>query len=298
MKTIDPKLIKCDPAFHSRAELNEDIVADYVEDMKRGDEFPPVLVYWDGTHEEYILADGFHRVTAWRQINPTGYIPVQLKLGTEEDARWGAICANQDHGLRRSNTDKRRAVELALLHPRGAKLSNRLIARFTGVDHVTVMNIRKKMETGGEIHHLTYREGADGKVYDTTNIGETQMETSDKTCLECRLFRDGRCRFSADYKEPEDQACEEFRPIEIKRVEPIPDRSNVKILENWGDNSPKKTNEHHCRKAGSVNVHIYEDNPTLSAVELRHMLGNDWLAELYAAIHLMLIGDKEDTNNR
>ena len=170
MKSINPKLIKCDPAFHARAELKEEIVTDYLEDMKRGDEFPPITVFWNGKHEAYILADGFHRMEAWRRMNETAYVPCQVKLGTEEDARWFAICANKDNGLRRSNADKRKVVELALMHPRGTKLSNRLIARFTGVSHEYVRIVRNDLEmTGNDCSRRFVKEQMVGLMISVTS---------------------------------------------------------------------------------------------------------------------------------
>lgn len=291
MKSINPKLIKCDPAFHARAELKEEIVADYLEDMKRGDEFPPITVFWDGKHEAYILADGFHRMEAWRRMNETAYVPCQVKLGTEEDARWFAICANKDNGLRRSNADKRRVVELALMHPRGVKLSDRLIARFTGVSHPTVISIRRQLESTGKLYQSTLRTGADGRVYEIDNIGEPPMTYADKTCLDCRLYRDGRCRFSADYKEPNDPACEEFRVLEIHEPEAEPDRSNVTILENWGDTTPKKRNHHSYQSRDCIAINVPK-KVMLAAVELRHVYGQEWLDDL--GVYIINMKDKND----
>ena len=279
MKTINPQQIKCDLSIHSRAEVIEEIVCDYVEDMKRGDEFPSVVVFWDGSHEEYILADGFHRMEALKRINPTAFVPAQIKLGSETDARWYAICANKDNGLRRSNADKRRAVELALLHPRGSKLSNRLIARFLGVSEFLIRDIRKQLESTAILSQSTLRTGADGRQIDTANIGESQVNFEGKTCLDCKWYRNGRCMYSADYKEPEDSVCEEFRQLEVRTPEPVPDRSNVKILENWGDKTPKRKNLHAYQSRDSITIKVPK-KVMLAAVELRHVYGQEWLDDL------------------
>jgi hypothetical protein len=68
-----------------------------------------------------------------------------------------ALTANQKHGLRRSRDDKRRVVHTALLHPYGAKLSNRELARHCGVDHKTVGKIRQELELSGEIPQMQTR---------------------------------------------------------------------------------------------------------------------------------------------
>ena len=96
--------------LQTRAALNEDTVADYAEAMERGDNFPPVTVFTDG--EEYYLADGFHRVEALRRIGRKG-VTVELRDGDYKAALLYALKANSTHGLRRTNADKRHALEMA-----------------------------------------------------------------------------------------------------------------------------------------------------------------------------------------
>jgi hypothetical protein len=50
--------------------------------------------------------------------------------------------ANRDHGLRRTNGDKKRAVLSSLKHPNGAKKPNSEIARHVGVSVPTVSKYR------------------------------------------------------------------------------------------------------------------------------------------------------------
>ena len=54
--------IRRDGGTQPRAAINQDTVNEYREDMKNGDKFPPVIVFYDG--EIYWLADGFHRIEA------------------------------------------------------------------------------------------------------------------------------------------------------------------------------------------------------------------------------------------
>ena len=58
---------------------------------------------------------------------------------------WLALTTNQKHGLRRSRADLQRIVRLALLHPNGADLSDREIARHCGVSDKTVGKIRSTL---------------------------------------------------------------------------------------------------------------------------------------------------------
>src|SRR5688500_4610428 len=60
----------------------------------------------------------------------------------------GTYAANKGQetvGLRRTNEDKRRAVEAALRHPKAAKLSDRQIAEHVGVSHDMVNRLRKSI---------------------------------------------------------------------------------------------------------------------------------------------------------
>src|ERR1035437_8734024 len=76
-----------------------------------GDRFPPVVVFQnDG---EFIMADGFHKFRSARRAKLT-HILAEIRKGTRTDALRFALGANHKHGLRRSNLDKRRAVEMAL----------------------------------------------------------------------------------------------------------------------------------------------------------------------------------------
>ena len=98
---------------------------------------PPVVVYRDGAG--CYLADGFHRLAAAKAAGLDA-IRAEIRKGGREDARLAACAANATHGLRRTNADKRRAVEACLgLRP---EWSDRQVARHCGVDHKTVGKYR------------------------------------------------------------------------------------------------------------------------------------------------------------
>ncbi len=100
-----------DGGAQMRVEMKPDVVLDYAEDMAAGAAFPPVIVYFDGT--EYWLADGFHRVAAARKIERET-IEAEVLDGDARQAILHGIGANASHGLRRTQADKRRAVERLL----------------------------------------------------------------------------------------------------------------------------------------------------------------------------------------
>jgi uncharacterized ParB-like nuclease family protein len=146
-----------------RARLCEETVKEYAEAMAAGAKFPPVIVFHDGT--DYWLADGFHRLEAWKR-NGVDSIKAEVKEGSRIDALKFAFCANNSHGLRMSNEDKRNAVKIAYENRKELGLPDvptaRLIADLVGVGD---------MFAGRQLHlecnwaAATSRIGADGKRY-------------------------------------------------------------------------------------------------------------------------------------
>ncbi len=80
-KWINPELIKFDLSVYARARINEEVVTEYTERIKQNDNFPPILLYWNGRKEEYFLADGYHRFLAYQAIEPKAYIFSRLLMG-------------------------------------------------------------------------------------------------------------------------------------------------------------------------------------------------------------------------
>lgn len=159
--------IRIDGQTQSRERINADAVAEYAEAMKAqagsagpAPAWPPVVVFWDG--REYWLADGFHRVLAARSIGRKN-IAADVRQGSREDAAWASCAANQTHGLRRSNADKRKAVEIALrLH---SEMTDRAIAGHCGLSHPFVAEIRRQVVTVTTSGPRQSRVGRDGKNY-------------------------------------------------------------------------------------------------------------------------------------
>lgn len=161
--------IRLDGGTQPRAAIDFPTVFDYQDAMADGADFPPVVVFYDGT--EYWLADGFHRVKAADQAGRDD-IACEIHQGTQEDAQWYSFAANKTNGLRRTNDDKHRAVQAALKHPKGAGQSDSQIAKHVGVDHKTVAAWRAKLEATWEIPKSPKRTGRDGRTINTSKIGE------------------------------------------------------------------------------------------------------------------------------
>jgi len=144
-----------------RTRLCEETVKEYAEAMAAGAKFPPVIVYHDGAN--YWLADGFHRLEAWKR-NGVESIKAEVKEGSRIDALKFAFCANNSHGLRMSNEDKRQAVLVAYENRIALGLGEvpaaRLIADLVGVSHHTA---EAQLGNLPSWRDATERQGADGR---------------------------------------------------------------------------------------------------------------------------------------
>jgi len=168
LKDLPLDAIRLDGGTQPRAAIDAETVREYAERMKAGDHFPPVQVYFDGA--DHWLSDGFHRLAAGREA---GLKTIQADVweGTRDDAFWMSLGANKDHGLRRTNEDKERAVKAALRARPGK--SNREIAEHVGVAEGTVRKYRDEMESTAQLAQSARRAGRDGRTINTANIGKT-----------------------------------------------------------------------------------------------------------------------------
>ncbi len=136
--------IRTDGGTQMRALLQEATAAEYAEELRAGVVLPPVLVFFDG--QDYWLGDGFHRVRAHYLVSgEAAQIPCLVRAGTRRDAVLCAAAANAAHGLRRTNADKRRAVETLLQDAEWGQWSDREIARRCHVHHQLVATMRKEL---------------------------------------------------------------------------------------------------------------------------------------------------------
>ena len=136
--------IRIDCGTQARAALNLETVNEYSEAILAGAVFPSVTVFFDGS--EYYLADGFHRYLATKSAGAPG-IDANVTNGTLRDAILYSLSANNDHGLRRTNADKRKAVVTMLEDFEWQDWSDREIAKFCKVGHPLVGQIRKELGT-------------------------------------------------------------------------------------------------------------------------------------------------------
>jgi hypothetical protein len=142
-KVMNMGALVLDAKLQSRIEIDEATVSDYADNIKTGDEFPPVLVYFDGIN--YYLTDGYHRYHAHKRAEKVSIL-CSVVNGTFRDAVLHATGVNSKHGMRRTHADKRKAVMTLLDDFEWSDWSNAETARQCGVSPTFVANLR---DSGG-----------------------------------------------------------------------------------------------------------------------------------------------------
>ncbi len=160
--------IVIDAGTQARSVISTETVADYAERMTEGDQFPPIVLFHDGS--AHYLGDGFHRVLA-SQHNGFVDIDADIRKGTKDDALWFAMGANRTNGHRMTRGDIRHAVELALKTWPDRTLVQ--IADQIGVGKSTVGRVQTELSQTGKLTPPATRIGADGKSRPTSYTRQT-----------------------------------------------------------------------------------------------------------------------------
>jgi hypothetical protein len=201
----------------ARVGNNEDAVAEYTEALRAGKSLPPPVVFKDEKGTLW-LADGFHRVEAHARIGAKT-LDVEQHVGDQRAARLYAAGANAQHGLRRSNDDKRRAVAMLMDDPEWREWSDRAIAEHCHVSRELVAAVRASTGRNGQ---LEPRKSADGKTRDVSAIAESNRERAEaKRAAAPRVTREAVDELPPD-DVPEIEAEETFTV-----VDPVHDESPV-----------------------------------------------------------------------
>ena len=172
---LDISKIRRDGGTQSRAKIDEVTVAEYADAMAyENNVFRPVEVYYDG--KDYWLADGFHRIEAWKRIGRSE-IPANVHRGDRRRAILHSVQANTTHGLRRSNEDKRHSVKMLLEDPEWSQWPQGKIAKACVVSREFVNRVSQEMAASCDRSQDAARTvDRSGKSYrqNTTKIGKTK----------------------------------------------------------------------------------------------------------------------------
>lgn len=162
--------IVLDVGVQPRRGEDDEALRDYLAAMLDGAEFPPVDVFWDRVVDRYILADGFHRVRAARAARFESIL-AHVHLGTRRDAILHAAGANAEHGLKRSQNDKRMIARRMLDDDEWSLWTDAEIARVTRLSESFVSSIRRSSpDLKG--HDVTARVSGDGQIRNGPDRGQ------------------------------------------------------------------------------------------------------------------------------
>jgi hypothetical protein len=137
-----------------RAADTEGLAAEYAETMRAGSRFPAVVLFGDAVEGPLLVGDGRNRVVG-AGLAGLKHIDAEVRPGGWREALAYAVGANNAHGLRRTNADKRLAVSLAL--EEFGDQGDRELARMCRVSHTYVAQLRREVLRRHE-------EGAAGNV--------------------------------------------------------------------------------------------------------------------------------------
>jgi hypothetical protein len=206
---VDIDDIVLDDRCQTRVELNPEATAEYADIYREGEVELPALEVCN-VDGKLTLIDGFHRLAAARQADQ-GFIRVtvveQCDMGR---AMWLASAANQECGVRRSNLDKRRAVELALKSEIGFEQSSRVLAEHVGVSHNLVAEIRREVEAA--------KVAADTADTDASVIGLQPGDTAAPSDQETPPEDTDEAPAPKSTEEPADDRAVDDRAVDIAGV--------------------------------------------------------------------------------
>lgn len=159
-KTIFLEDVDLDHSPMVRADLRPEAIEEYAAIYKKDKKkLPPIDLFLNAGSQKYLIGDGMHRYQAMRTLSFKG-CSANVRPGNYEDALKFALTANERHGIRRSQADKRRAVEEAI--KQWPKVSNVQIANLSSVDDHTVKAVRDWLEEQGKVAPEPIRESKDG----------------------------------------------------------------------------------------------------------------------------------------
>lgn len=146
-ETIRLADLAMDKSTQMRASLNRTAIIDYAEAEADGVTLPPIVVFRRAGVKKIWVGDGWHRILA-RKRNGHKTILAEVRDGTRRDAMLYAAGANREHGVRRTNEDKRKAVIVLLKDSEWRKWADTEIGRACGVSPGMVAKYRDWLRPG------------------------------------------------------------------------------------------------------------------------------------------------------
>lgn len=222
METLRLDQLRIDGGTQLRVKIDLDHVAELKAAWAKIDDLPPFIAFFDGV--TYWIADGFHRFHAangkWMRVS------VDVRAGSQRDAILYACGANQTHGLKRTNADKRKAVKTLLADAEWAAKSDRWIAEAAGVSHVLVAELRpvqleelpveanEVSTTDSRNASATTRLGRDGKLRQTAKQKSKEAAEKKKLAAEAKALKSAERKAASEKKKADALAAKEAKAAE------------------------------------------------------------------------------------
>jgi uncharacterized ParB-like nuclease family protein len=191
IKDLSIDHIHAHPDCQIRMETKEEKVQEYEERLRNGTEFPPLVVFIGETQVDskdhpmrnyHFIGDGFHR---YRAAKRAGLKTIKCEVNIVKNSMHAAVLhacgANDEHGIPRTNADKRRAVEVYWnIFCRGMEVrkSSTIIAKICKVTHTFVDTVIDEIETKHGIR-ITKIEGEDGRIYELKRKSKNNQNPKD-----------------------------------------------------------------------------------------------------------------------
>ena len=171
-RMIQISCVRVSPRLQCRVQLDKQSLTDFIEAVRKGDAFPPVVVF--RIENDLWLVDGHHRFESARKAGGSEILAI-VHNGTWHEAVRAALAANRSHGVRLTTADREKAVLLA--RQEFPDYSDRALAELCGVSYKTVGRVLK--QSVGTMSQLPQgRRGRDGKLYPARRRAVSSVPTA------------------------------------------------------------------------------------------------------------------------
>lgn len=169
-KTLPLSEIKIEAGTQIRLDMDDTTIQKYHHALvKLKAKFPPVIVF--ESRGLYYLADGFHRFKAYKMARRKS-IHCEIRKGTKREAILYAVGCNAEHGLPRTNEDKKNAVMTLLSDKTWSEWSSNQIAKACKVSHTYVNKLRKNVTSNVSSQRKVMTKHGTMSTMDVSKIGQ------------------------------------------------------------------------------------------------------------------------------
>jgi hypothetical protein len=150
------------PAKDARARIRDELADEYADALAGGANLGRGTVFHDGSR--YWLGDGVHRIAAGRKQGKRA-AEFEIREGGYDEAFAFACRANDTHGGRTSNDDKRARCEAYWRrHWKDPRPADRAVALACNVSYELAGKVRRSLEESGALPTVGNAQASDGRI--------------------------------------------------------------------------------------------------------------------------------------